>query len=382
MNLNNKSVAIIGGGPGGLTLAKLLQLQHVNVTVYERDLNRSVRVQGATLDLHEESGLEALRKADLITEFYKHHRPDAGNLRLVNKHASIKMDDHERNNEGHHENRPEIDRGPLREILLDALQPGTVVWNSHFLSMEKEGSGWRLQFKDNGSAYADIVIGADGANSKIRSYITDIAPVYSGITIVEGNLYDGAKYAPSLWSLSNGGKVFAFGDEQSLIITTKGDGSLAFYTGCKVPEDWVQQNGIDFSNKEAAHHWFTKAFGTWDPVWQELFKGENAYFIPRAQYHFPLNQQWKSLPNLTILGDAAHRMPPYAGEGVNMAMQDAMELAACLTSNEYETLQQAIQLYEEGMLKRASVVTQLTLENTVMLHADDPIGSMMAMFVQ
>ena len=71
MLLKNKQIAIVGGGPGGLTLARLLQLKGANVKVYERDINKDARVQGTTLDLHEESGLKALRHAQLLDEFKK-----------------------------------------------------------------------------------------------------------------------------------------------------------------------------------------------------------------------------------------------------------------------------------------------------------------------
>lgn len=380
MNLQNKSVAIVGGGPGGLILARLLQLHNINVTVFERDAGPQVRQQGATLDLHTESGLEALRRAGLLSEFYQLYRPEAGKLRITDKFAQIKMDDHE--DALHQEDRPEIDRGPLREMLINSLAPGTIVWDCHFISMEAAGDGWRLQFRNNVDVYADYVVGADGANSRIRPYITSIGPVYSGVTIIEGGLYEGARYAPGLWELVKGGKLFSFGDEQSLIVTTKGDGSISFYTGCKVPENWVQYCGIDFQSKESVHQWFRESFGSWALVYQELFNGETCYFVPRPQYHYPLDQQWKSLPNLTILGDAAHRMPPYAGEGVNMAMQDAMELAECLISNQYASFPEAVQIFEAGMLKRASAVTEITLVNTEMLHSTDPIGSMMRMFAQ
>ena len=377
MIIQNKSIAIVGGGPGGLTLARLLQLQNLCVKVYERDLNKDVRVQGATLDLHEESGLEALHKAGLIQQFYELYRPEAGKLRITDKYGNIKLDDHE---SGEDNNRPEIDRGPLRKLLLESLEPGTIVWDSHFVRMEKENNGWRLHFRNNNTAYADIVIAADGANSKIRTWLTTIQPVYSGITIVEGNLYNAAENAPELYKLVNGGKVFAFGDEQSLILSQKGDGSLAFYTGCKTAEDWVTKSRIDFSDKGQVLQWFRQAFGNWDALWLQLFNGEKTRFVPRPQYHFPFNQQWKTQNNLTMLGDAAHRMPPYAGEGVNMAMQDALELGECLCSNEFLTIEQAIHVYESRMLKRAAAVTQFTLESTAMLHSTDPFGWMTRLF--
>jgi 2-polyprenyl-6-methoxyphenol hydroxylase-like FAD-dependent oxidoreductase len=88
----NKRIAIIGGGPGGLTLARLLQLEGADVKVYERDFDQENRIQGATLDLHQESGLEALRRAGLMNEFYANYRPGAGKMRIMDKDAVIKMD--------------------------------------------------------------------------------------------------------------------------------------------------------------------------------------------------------------------------------------------------------------------------------------------------
>jgi 2-polyprenyl-6-methoxyphenol hydroxylase-like FAD-dependent oxidoreductase len=376
--LSEKKIAIVGGGPGGLTLAKLLQLKGADVKVYERDVNQEVRQQGATLDLHEESGLEALRRANLMDEFYANYRPNAGRLRILDKNANIKMDDHA--SEDYEENRPEIDRAPLRDILLQSLNPETVVWNSRFVAMEKQNNGWLLHFENGTSAYADIVIAADGANSKIRSYLTNIKPIYSGVTIVEGNVFHAEKNAPKLWELLTDGKIFALGDEQSLILSAKGDGSLSFYTGCKVPESWLPESNIDFNNKQQVFDWFKTQFASWDNIWRELFASDEMWFVPRPQYHFPLDQSWATLPNLTMIGDAAHRMPPYAGEGVNMAMQDAFELAECLTSSEYPDIQTAIAYYEKQMQQRASEVTKDTLESTELLHAKNGLERLLQMF--
>lgn len=375
----DKKIAIIGGGPGGLTLAKLLQLKNAQVHVYERDEHKDVRVQGATLDLHEESGLEALRRAGLMETFKANYRPDAGKLKLLDKNLTVYLNEHD-SGSFHDEARPEIDRAPLRKILLETLKPDTVIWDSQFLSMEKQEEGWILNFKNGKSYYADIVIAADGANSKIRPYITDIQPIYSGVTIIEGNIYNAEMNAPKLWKVVDGGKVFALDEEKTLLFSTKADGTLTFYTGCKVDESWTKESGIDFSNKEQIFKWFKKEYGTWDEIWQELFKTNDSSFVVRPQYHYPLDQTWKTLPNLTMLGDAAHRMPPYAGEGVNMAMQDAYELAECLTEGTYKNVQDAISHYEQQMQKRASEVTRTTLDNTVLMHAPKAIENLMKMF--
>lgn len=381
MKLQDKKVAVVGGGPGGLTLAKLLQLKGVNVTVYERDSNKEVRQQGATLDLHEESGLEALRRANLMNEFKASFRPDAGRLRVLDEQAIIKMDEHELQDKDQ-EDRPEIDRAPLRDILINALHEDTIVWDSQFISMVKQDHGWLLHFKNGKSFYADLVIAADGANSKIRPYLTDIKPIYSGVTIVEGNIYEAEKNTPKLWEITKGGKVFALGNGQSIILSAKGEGSLSFYTGCKVPENWAQESGIDFNNKQQVFDWFKVAFSYWSEKWHELFASNEMWFMPRPQYHFPLDQTWTTLSNLTMLGDAAHRMPPYAGEGVNQAMQDAFELAENLTCDHFPDIQTAISNYERQMQARAAAITKDTLQNTEILHAEDGLDNLLAMFTE
>lgn len=374
----NKRIAIIGGGPGGLTLARLLQLQGADVKVYERDFDQENRIQGATLDLHEESGLEALRRAGLMAEFYANFRPGAGKMRIMDKDAVIKMDWDEPGDLV--DDRPEIDRGPLRNILLESLHADTLVWDSQYVAMVQQENQWHIQFKNGSSAIADVVIAADGAKSKIRPLLSAIAPVYSGITIVEGNVYHADKNAPALQKLLDGGKIFAFGEGKSLILSAKGDGSLSFYTGCRVEESWVEDSGIDFSDKSQVFDWFKREFGSWDIIWQELFQGSEISFVPRPQYYFPLDQQWDTQSNLTIIGDAAHVMPPYAGEGVNMAMQDAMELSECLNNEEFPTIQAAIAQYEKQMLRRVAAVTKMTLDSTEMLHSEDAAGRLIKMF--
>jgi len=383
MILKNKQVAIIGGGPGGLTLARLLQLQNVNVKVYERDFNKNARVQGSLLDLHDDSGFAAIRKADLFNEFKTNFLPGADKTLILNERAEIFFSDHESNRHkdfGNEHFRPEIDRGSLRKILLDSLQPETVVWNSHFISMEKQNEGWLLHFKNTPSIYADIVIGSDGANSKIRPYITDIKPLYSGITMLEGNIYESKKTAPHIDLLLDGGKIMAFGDTKNLLLGQKGEGNLGFYASLKIDENWALTSGLDYSDNAQILEWFKKEYPEWSSNWYELFENASVPFIPRPIYYTPLDQTWQTASNATIIGDAAHVMPPFAGEGANMAMLDALELSECLTSDKHTTVQEAIAFYESKMRKRASIATQESLENGEKMHSKDALKTMLDFF--
>lgn len=378
MLLQDKKIAIIGGGPAGLTLARLLQLQNVAVKVYERDANREVRVQGATLDLHEGTGLEALKRAGLLEEFYKHHRAVASKMRLTDKMLNIKFDDHNFATVTS-ETRPEIDRAPLRDLLLNSLKPGTVVWNSDFASMEQQNAGWLIHFKNGTSAYADLVIGADGANSRVRPYLSNEQPIYSGITLIQGDIYDAEKNVPKLFAFAQGGKVMAFG-ERSVMYGTKGDGSIMFVVNFAAPENWVSECGIDFRNREQVLAWFVEDFSDWCADWQEFFTNDAVLFTPRPQYYSPLNQSWQTQANLTIIGDAAHRMPPFAGEGANVAMQDSFELAEALTNGRFTEIIPAIAHFEKDMIARGAKATTDTLENMERMFSKTGLEQMVAFF--
>jgi len=384
MLLANKQIAIIGGGPGGLTLARLLQLKGVAIKVYERDVNRSVRVQGATLDLHFDSGLKAIEKAGLMEAFKANYRPGADKGRIIDSQGKIVYDEHTETSAIGFDSewfRPEIDRGPLREILLDALQKDTVVWDSQFLAMQRVDSQWKLEFKNGTTAFADVVIGADGANSKIRPFVTPIEVSYAGITIVQGNIADSKITVPNIDQLLKGGKIYVHSDRKFIHISAKGDGSIDFYISCKVDENWAKNSGIDFSDRLQVCKWFKEAFLGWDNIWLELFENTSLPLLLRPQYYVPFDQQWEAQPNITLLGDAAHLMPP-SGEGVNLAMLDALEISECLTGDEFKTTLAAIAAYEARMFKRASTATKEALEMVEWMHADDAQDKMLQLLNQ
>ncbi|MBB5620853.1 2-polyprenyl-6-methoxyphenol hydroxylase-like FAD-dependent oxidoreductase [Pedobacter cryoconitis] len=361
--LQNKEIAIVGGGPGGLTLARLLQLKGANVKVYERDCGKEARIQGAIVDLHFDSGLKVMEEADLMDAFKANYMPGADKYRMVDKDVNVLIDEHNQSSDagfGDEHFRPEIDRGALRNMLIDALLPDTVAWDSQFVSMELVNESWELKFKNGTTATADIVIGAEGYRSKIRPYLTDIKALYSGATIIQGEIDYPEKVCPEIYALVNKANLIAMDNGKTIAVQPRGDGGLTFYASSLYPEDWIKNSGIDFSDSEQVYAYLVKYYEGWNPIFFTLFEACK-HFVPRPLNYFPLDQNWDTKQNLTLIGDAAHLMPP-SGEGVNTAMMDALDLSDCLTSGEFQNVQAAIAAYEKRMRTRATLLGKEALE--------------------
>jgi 2-polyprenyl-6-methoxyphenol hydroxylase-like FAD-dependent oxidoreductase len=373
--VDGKKIAIIGGGPGGLTLARLLQQRGAQVVVFERDQNRNARVQGSALDLHEGSGLAALEAGGLMEAFWANHRPDLDRLRLTDAGGTV-LHDHARLMSGAGK-RPEIERGPLRDLLLDSLQRGTVQWDSKLESAEMQGEQVLLRFAGGKTALADVAIGSDGANSRVRELVTPIRPEYVGVSLVEALVPAAKQIIPELWSLLGGAALIALGGERTIGMGTKPDGSVLIYAGLKTHDDSARQSLEAASNSDQRVAWFHANFEGWSELWDPLFR-EAVSMVWRPLLTCPSDQHWDSRPNVTLIGDAAHVMPPYAGEGVNMAMLDALALSNLLLSA--ESCSSAIATYEAEMFARMRHMTADTMANTEMFYAPDAADLVVALF--
>jgi 2-polyprenyl-6-methoxyphenol hydroxylase-like FAD-dependent oxidoreductase len=362
--LLHKNIAIIGADPGGLTLARLLQLKGVQVKVYERDHSQEARVQGAIVDLHFDSGLKAMEATGLMEEFKASYMQGADKYRLLDPKGHILLDEGNQAGKpdfGNPQFRPEIDRGALRDLLIDGLQPGTVIWDRQFESMKEVDNKWELQFKNGTTAAADVVIGSDGYRSLIRPYLTDATALYSGATIIQGEIDHPETACPEFYQLVNLANLMAMGNGATIAAQPRGDGGLTFYAASMYPENWVKLSGIDFSNAEEVQNYLINHYEGWSSIFFSLFKA-CTHFVPRPLNYFPLENRWKTKNNVTLIGDAAHLMPPN-GEGVNLAMLDALDLSNCLTTTAtFTDLQDAIAAYEKIMFDRAKPLCKETIE--------------------
>lgn len=373
--IGTKKIVIVGGGPGGLTLARLMQLQGANVSVYERDFDRTARVQGSALDLHQDSGLAALDAAGLMDAFWPRVRHELDRLRLTDPAANVLYDFQRGAGSGVH--RPEIERGPLRDLLLDSLEPDTVHWNKKLESATIENGEVVLEFADGETCRANLAIGADGASSRLRALVTPIRPEYAGVTLMEGSVPEAATTIPEIWALLGGSALMALGAEQTLAMATKSDGSMLFYAGLKAPAAQVEHELAQASSAQDRLRWFHTYFPSWSHFWDPLFTHTQCA-IWRPQRVCPPDQHWDATPCVTLLGDAAHVMPPYAGEGVNMAMLDSLVLSRALES--YDDAQAAIAAYQTEMFARMKGISGQTMANTERFYASDAAAQVVGMF--
>jgi 2-polyprenyl-6-methoxyphenol hydroxylase-like FAD-dependent oxidoreductase len=252
-----------------------------------------------------------------------------------------------------------------------------VRWDCKLEGAETQGQQVLLRFAGGRTAVADIAVGSDGANSRMREMVTPVRPKYVGVSLVEGLVPAAQETVPELWELLGGSALIALGGERTIGMGTKPDGSLLLYAGLKTDGDDARQSLEAASGPGQRVAWFHANFKGWSELWDPLFE-EAESMVWRPLLVCPTDQPWEPKPNVTLIGDAAHVMPPYAGEGVNMAMLDALVLSKLLLSE--QTPSAAIAAYEAEMFARMHERTAVTIANTEMFYAPDASDRVVAMF--
>ncbi|MEU0430545.1 NAD(P)/FAD-dependent oxidoreductase [Streptomyces sp. NPDC006290] len=344
-------IAIIGAGPGGLTCARILQQHGITAAVHDLDTSPTARDQGGTLDMHPDSGQHALRAAGLWDDFLARARPEGQQMRLVGRDGRILFDAIPPEADGA-EGNPEIDRGQLRDILLDSLKPDSVRWGHKLSRIEVLGNGThRLRFADGTSTDADLVIGADGAWSRVRPLLSDATPLYTGVTFVETGLDDADARHPRLAALTGNGTMMALDDNQGFVAQRNSGGHIRVYIGMRTAQDWHQQAGLDLTDTAAVREALLKKFTGWSPDLLGLITATDTGYTNRPLFALPVPHTWTHTPGVTLLGDAAHLMSPFSGMGANLAMLDGADLAHALI--ESPTIDDAIRAYETVLRPRS-----------------------------
>lgn len=345
------TVAIIGAGPAGATLARLLQKQGFSAKVFERDASSTSRSQGGSLDLRKDSGQQAVDKAGLSEAFRQASRSEANAFKMMDSQGSV----HPAGGaETHEDAGPEIDRGDLRQLLLDSLAPGTIAWGHLVKDVYPEANGrWRLEFAEQQEpVIADLVVGADGVGSRVRHRLTPVRPRYIGMTMLAVNIRQDLWRGSEISEVVGEGSVmFADGGKTIFVQRCSHDVILLYYS-MKVAEDWPKSQGFALDDCQSVLEAVATAYRDWSPKVMAMLTQVEGKFQRWPLSVMPPDYRWETQPGLTMVGDSSHAMPPFTGKGVNLALLDALELADALTADPAAAVTVAVEAFERSMQNR------------------------------
>ena len=364
-------VTIIGAGLGGLTLARVLHVHGVPATVYEAEPSPTARTQGGMLDIHDHNGRSALRAAGLIDEFRGLVLEGREATRVLAPDGTVLLDEPDDSTEhadGGTGGRPEVQRGELRQTLLDSLPAGTVRWAHKVTEVRALGDGrHEVRFADGTAVVTNLLIGADGAWSRVRPLLSDAVPTYVGTSFVETYLFDGDTRHPASAKAVGGGSLLANTPGKGIQAHRESGGTLHTYVAVSRPQAWFA--GIDFADPAVATARIAQEFDGWAPELTGLITDGDTAPVLRPLNALPIGHRWDRVPGVTLIGDAAHLSPPN-GEGANWAMYDGAELARAVAEHR-DDVEAALTDYEQALFPRSAEAAAEAARDFELCFGDD-----------
>lgn len=185
---------------------------------------------------------------------------------------------------------------------------------------------------------------------------------------------------PQISKLVGRGTMIALADNKGLLAQRNGYNCIRIYVTFRVADNWISESGVDFNQAEQARTYLLRLFSDWNDDLLDFIRLCDDSFVPRLLYVLPIGHKWETKAGVTLLGDAAHLMSPFAGEGVNLAMLDATELAFTI-ANSSDDLTKALHEYEQKMFSRAAEFAQESARNLdLFISLDDPAKKVADLF--
>jgi 2-polyprenyl-6-methoxyphenol hydroxylase-like FAD-dependent oxidoreductase len=282
-----------------------------------------------------ESGQRALELAGLTKEFVAIARPEGDDMRMAGKDGKVifaiqgfdfqdgfeavqkaqrERAEHEKAAESKSvqettvkawgdATRPEVDRGMLRQLFLDSLAPETIKWGHKLVSILTSNSSHKhqLTFANGVTVTADVVVGADGAWSSVRSAITSAKPEYTGVTIVEVQLSDVDTRFPEIGKMIGPGSFIALQDNKALMAQRNANLHVRTYVTFRIAEDWVQTCNIPFeTDSKETRLKLLEYYQDWAPELRKLVELCDDVFTPRGIYQMPIGLKWEHKAGITV----------------------------------------------------------------------------------
>ncbi|MEV0266225.1 NAD(P)/FAD-dependent oxidoreductase [Streptomyces sp. NPDC050617] len=366
-------VTIIGAGLGGLVLARVLHINGIPATVYEAEESPAARTQGGMLDIHDYNGQLALKAADLMDEFHGIILEGRQATRMLDRDGGVLLDQPDDGTGV----RPEVQRGELRRILLESLPAGAVQWGRKVTGVRAlDGGRHEVTFADGSALTTRLLVGADGAWSRVRPLLSDATPAYTGTSFVETWLFDADSRHSAAAAAVGGGAMLSLVPGKGIQAHRESGGTLHTYVALSRPQEWFA--AIDFTDSGAATARIAAEFEGWAPELTALITDADTAPVLRPLHALPTGHRWDRTPGVTLVGDAAHLSIPN-GEGANLAMQDGAELGLALAAHPGD-VEAALAAYEQAMFPRSAQISAEGEELHELMFGDDSPRSLIDMF--
>ena len=361
-------IAVVGGGLGGAVAGAMLQRAGFRVDVFEQAdgfsrIGAGIHVGPNVMKVFRRIGLEAqLSALGSHPDFWFSRDGETGDYA-----ARIPLGEYAVKEYG--ASYVTVHRADMHALELTALQPGSLRFGKRLSGVEERDNDVLLSFADGTHAEADIVVGADGINSKLReALLGEEKPTYSG-WVGHRSLIRGAKvreYAARS-GLAFEDCVKWWADDRHLMVyyTTCSRDEYYYVSGAPHPE-WDIQGAFVPSSREEMR----EAFGHFHPAVAGLIELSEEVTKWPLLTRSPL-PVW-SRGRIVLLGDACHPMKPHMAQGAGMAIEDAAMLSRCLVETGLGDHATGFALYEANRRDRASRVQAVSNANTFLRTQEDP----------
>lgn len=379
-------VAIIGGGIGGTALAVACLHRKIPFTLYERDTTFEARSQGYGLTLQQASkamaGLGILSLKDgVVSSRHLVHTTEGKVIGEWGNRKWIQSD----SKKSQKRSNIHIARQSLRSELLEQLYGSDAVkWGHQLIDFKQEGESVELGFNVNGEikySKAGIVVGADGIRSSVRRLLIgdDVAPLRYLDCIVILGICPLNALEDSTSPLLDSATVFqtANGNERIYVMPYKSD-SVMWQLSFPMPENEAKE--LSAKGPKALKEEALRRTQWHNPIPQILEATLETEISGYPVYDRELidSELLKKGGNITLIGDAAHPMSPFKGQGANQALLDALSLArgilkGCKSLAHWKKTglrESVLNEFEAEMLKRSAVKVKDSADAAQFLHSE------------